>query len=463
MNTLAPESTSTVEMTPTAESIEMIERIDTLDEILALEEQAYAREYIEEWLAPEDELHLRERSLAPISDTPKHYVEYINNQFLTRIMDTFLDEDEEEAWEKFRAEPCHTFSEEMILLLNRQEFTELRSGLREFLDHTAEEREANAQQRLEHKGMISWNDRYQFRDREKRSLEQIREGGITIELDPEAVAEVKLVAQDNENHRPLLERLKNSKLAKINGFADSKFSLLVHDYMDHYWSFDKMEELGLLDKFSNLFDKVGNPEKTDIFKREGEAISSIAFGVRLFNTVEVGFSPLISTDDISEKMNEMFINNELSDHHLDALRIIKSMKPNTREWLSLGFVFSNYVTELDEQRRKHGKIKTRNLETGEVDGELDVFDPDYLSLFIEQHHLLLDPHNKHRDNLYKVHLVLEDILQGVSQLPEGESASFTINKDLINSYDFDEVAISGETMKWMLTNYGFTATKETMV
>jgi hypothetical protein len=458
MNTLAQEMTPKLELF----EAETMGRLDTPEEIRVLEEQAYARDYIEAWLAP-DELHLRERSLAPLSDTPKHYVEYINNQFLKKIMPTFLAEDEKKAWEAFSTTPQHTLSEEMLLLLNEQEFIELRVGLKEYLDHTTDDRETSLQQRLERSGDISWNDRYQFANKEKRSLEQIRENGIQIELNPEAVAEIKLAAEDNENHRPLLERVKNLKLATINGFADSKFSLLVHDYMDHYWSFDKMGELGMLDKFSNLFDKIGNPEKTDIFKREGEAISSIAFGIRLFNTVEVGFNPLISTDDISKKMDEMFIDGELSDRHMDALRIIKSMKPNTREWLSLGFVFSNYAVELDEQRRKHGKIKTRDLDTGEIDGELNIFDPDYISLFIELHHVLLDPSNKHRDNLYKVHLVLEDILQGVSRTPEGDSASFTINTDVVDSYNFDEVLISGETMKWMLTNYGFTATKETMV
>ena len=437
--------------------------LDNAAENLELEVKFHAREFVQNTLSPDD-ASLKERSLAPLLARPTHYVEQVNNQFFTRIIDTFLSENDEEAWQHFKQTPFATFSEEMLLLLNEAEFKRLRAELTAYLSLNQERFRQNVDERLSENGQIAWNDRYQFATREKRSLDQIREGGIRIELDEKAISAIKQAAASQDSHRPILEQLKNEKMVTINGFPNSKVSLLVHDYMDHFGTFELLKETGILDRYQRFFDRVGNPEKTDIFKREGEAISSIAFGVRLFQTQELGFVPLISTGDIGKIMNDHLSMGRLRERHLEALKIIHSIQPNSREWLSLGFVYSNYVVELDEQRRKHGKIKTKDLETGQIEGELDECDPDYLSLFIETHHQLLQPRNKHRDKLYRFHLVLEDILQRVADDDlSSDKLTCAVTPGLIDSYDFSKTSIRGERMKWMLTNYGFTATKETMV
>lgn len=436
--------------------------LDTEDEIYDLELRSRAKLFIERWLAPGDKT-LRERALAPLL-LPRHYVEYINNQTFERVLDVFLICDSQDAWKKFKSLPTTTFSEEMLFLLNEVEFQTLRNELRLFLAHEAAELRLEVKKRLGVDGQIPWNDVYQFSTRERRSLSNIRDNGIVVFFDPQAIRAIKTLAKYRNSYRPLLERLKNEKIVRINGFVGSKMSLLVHDYSDHFWTFDLIDRLGILNKYQDLFDRIGNPQSTDIFKREGEIVASIAFGVRLFQTIEAGFEPLISTQEIIRVLENYLILGRLGENHLEALSIIYSLRPNTREWLSLGFVFSNYVVELNEQRRKHGKIKSKNLRTGNIEGELGVLDPDYICLFIEIHHQLLLASNKHRDNLYRLHLVLEDTLERIAENTEtDDSYQLILTPELLLAYEFEKALISGEKMKWMLVNYGFTATKETEV
>ena len=85
---------------------------------------------------------------------------------------------------------------------------------------------------------------------------------------------------------------------------------------------------------------------------------------------------------------------------MNAYRRIKSLRKGSVEWQSLGFAFSNYITELDEQRRKHGKIKQRDPRTRKIIGELDPLSPDYLSFFIDTHSEIMSSKHKHRDDLF---------------------------------------------------------------
>ena len=147
--------------------------------------------------------------------------------------------------------------------------------------------------------------------------------------------------------------------------------------------------------------------------------------------------------------------------------------PMQREAQSLAFVFSNYLTELDEQRRKHGKIKRKDTRTKKILGELDPWSPDYLSFFVEAHNLLLNSKNRHRNTLHLVHLLFEDFLNKNDSL-EGGTLILHMNT-VLNQWtelarDGDELAaplmglsLPPERINWILANPGFTAIKDQVV
>jgi hypothetical protein len=129
------------------------------------------------------------------------------------------------------------------------------------------------------------------------------------------------------------------------------------------------------------------------------------------------------------------------------------------EWRSLSYVFSNYLTELEEQRRKFGRIKQRDNQSGAVIGELDPFGVDYLCFFIEAHNALLTRSNKHRNALFFMHYVMEDYLRK-SFNGEISSSAVKVTPDIINSKEIGvSKLIPMRVAKWMFHNYGFTANR----
>ena len=131
--------------------------------------------------------------------------------------------------------------------------------------------------------------------------------------------------------------------------------------------------------------------------------------------------------------------------------------PTLRESQSLAFVFSNYLVELDEQRRKHGTIKFRNRDM-EILGELDSWSPDFLCYFIETHRLLLDSKSKHRDSLLRAHIILEQHLCSEDATREGNL--LRIDADDLDKVDFSHVTLPADRVLWMSRNYGFTAIRD---
>src|SRR5690606_24385730 len=154
------------------------------------------------------------------------------------------------------------------------------------------------------------------------------------------------------------ELAKNWLILTLSGFEGSKLSLAVHDAIDHMWTFDLAERKGLFSKFSDLFESIGNPQLTDIFKREGEILASISFGTRYWE-LQSGFRPILDTRSINEHLASLSSKGELSERHQRAVEITTDLmsEPESTEYTSLGFVLSNYLATLHEQRRRYGRIK----------------------------------------------------------------------------------------------------------
>lgn len=248
-------------------------------------------------------------------------------------------------------------------------------------------------------------------------------------------------------------------MLEMNFISSSKVSTIIHDVIDHVWFYSLLQDHGVLDKFEHLFRSIGNPDKSDVFRRAGEVVASIGYGVRYWATTAPGFRPTYSVEEIANRLDQLFEDDELLERHMDAYRYVRSLAktPIKREAQSLSFVFSNYLAELDEQRRKHGPIRVRN-EDLEVVGELDCWSADFLCLFIEAHRLLLTSKSKHRDNLLRAHIILENHMCSEAACEEGNI--LRIDCDDLDSFNLDEMTLPAERVLWMSRNYGFTAMRD---
>ena len=439
-------------------------RLDKKHEIMDLEARHVALEAIKRWYNPPN-ISERQKVLAPLGSPSYHGVKDVNNQFAQRLLPTILSGSSTDGLRLFRNLEPHTTDQELALLIEDEDFMDIRQSAIQAIYSKRDASELAVNQRLEvPTGQIDWNDRYQFSGNDKRSLEKLEHGGIVTHLDAQSYDLIVSEYHKTINTKlPMIETLKNQRIATINGFKNSKISHIVHDAMDHMWGFQLIKQYGLDKKFDDFWQSIGDPMSSDIFKREGEIVSSIGFGIRYGSVQENGFRPLISGVDVRNILEKYFNTNQLKNRHLDALRILRSLPTNSREILSLGFTYSNYITELNEQRRKHGKIKQVDFWGGGAVRELSPLSPDFLSLFIELHHQILAPKNKHRDNLFRIHIMLEDYLRSVGNGSTDMSDPFVVNPGRMQEYNFAATSIPTEQLEWMFAHYGFTATKGSII
>jgi hypothetical protein len=448
------------------ELIPHTEGVDVVSEIEDLERRYEALECIRSRYALQGLTPLQ-RALAPLV-RPMHYVEEIGNQFASKILPAYMHDDPATGLELFRSVQPHTTQEEMVLLVSDSQFGEIHGAVKEHLKRKAPDIEAAVEARVNPvDGQISINDRLQFRGTETASsLENILRNGVILSLEAEAVGALKTVASEaGESSIPITEQVKNLRLITINGFRGSKISHAVHDAVDHAWTFELLRTKGLLEEYRDLLQSIGNPHLTNIFFREGEAIASISFGVRYWSMIEPGFKPATSIQDIANKMDEHFDAGQLSDErHIRAYRIIRKLikDPSVREAQCLAFTFSNYITELNEQRRKHGKIKQKDLATGSIKSELDPFSADFLSLFIETHHEILKSENRHRNDLFVFHILLEEYLRDVGNGKLPEDAQLNVRIPDLRTVDVTQTTLPASRLHWMFRNHGFTSTKDSV-
>lgn len=433
--------------------------VDKVDEIYSLERRYEAMNYVNNWFSQPD-LSPTQHALAPLY-APMHAVDEINNQFATKLAPAFLHEDPEQALDSFRAVVPNTIDEEMLLLTNDQEFIGLHHKLHEYLNQNDSEIQARAKAREQE---IKKYDKMQFSGNARRSLEIMLEGGMIMGIDPEGVEKIKNAHQlAGDGILPLTEYIKNEKVLIISGFSGSKISLAVHDFMDHFWTFDLIRREGIIDRYNSMFTSIGNPEHTDIYKREGEMVASVAFGVRLFQTMPSAFAPIMRSSQIETHMDDMLVKGELEERHMEAYRTLKGLRKGSIEWQSLGFSFSNYITELDEQRRKYGKIKQRDPRTRHIVGELNPLSADFLSFFIDTHHQILLSKNKHLNDLFRFQILMEEYLVSFAKGEVPENETLCVKLDQLRDLDFSQTTLPVQRLTWLRKNYGFTATRSAMV
>jgi hypothetical protein len=418
--------------------------------LVTLEKKHWAKLFVQQYFTP-NHLTLKQRSLAPLYESI-HYIENFNNQFFDSLFEALNTPSCDEFKGNFRRLVPSTYSEELFSFLNDRELEDLYTKVTQHLQVSYKSIVSAVNQRLGTEGSITVNDRIQFSNKvTKRSLAQLRQNSVEVVLQ----SGFTLIPKAESDIRPISELNKNERIFDINGFKESKLSLIIHDLVDHLWLFDTLEMSGIFDKYEVLFTGLGNPQKFDMFKREGETVASIGFGVRLFNTIEQGFRPQFSFEQIQKIIIGHFKNYYSHKHKVsDALRVLLQLEPHSRSAQSLAFAFSNFVSELEEQKRKQGYIWFAVTTDRFI--EFDPFGEMYLSFFIEAHNEITLSKNKHLNFLFGAQLIVEDWLGRVAQ---GDKSSLKVNFDIVKNFDYSNVSTHPETILWIKENYGYLATR----
>ena len=298
-----------------------------------------------------------------------------------------------------------------------------------------------------------WNDKYEIRQKPKRSLEILRENGIRISVKPE---DVELIRQEyTEAECPILDKVKNKKIVSINGFTESKASLTVHDIFDHFWIYNQLSQLGILERYRDFLQSVGNPQDTDMFNREGELIASVSFEWRSSHTPERQFKPLFNFDTI-KRIFEKAAAKGLSNNQRYAVNILSSLDPQSEEPIRLGSIYSGILVELMEQRRKHGFIRQLDQDY-KATGILPLLNPEYLALIVDINHMLCDPQTKAREQVFKTEGIVENYLIALAKRDTIEDFSIKIQD--IQNFDPTNSRLSPQRQRWLRDNPFHTATR----
>ena len=401
----------------------------------------------------------KQRALAPLV-SPEHAVREIGNQLLSTLVETFSICDASESLRKLRDIPIQTTDAEMALLINDEQFGVIHENLHNFLDSekTKNEIRVSVKENLDCSDRL---DRQQFdQSTSNRCLEKMCLEGISIQVYEKHIEDIRSARMKaSDGMLPVIEQIKSQRWLEVSDLNNSKVATTVHDAIDHVWLFELLSKKNIFAKYQSLFDSIGDPEHFDIFRREGECVASIGFGVRSWANCQPGFRPKYTVESLLDRFDGYFDNEITSELHLESYRHLRKLVKNihSRESQCLGFVFSNYLVELDEQRRKHGRIKQRDNKSKTALGELDPWGADYMAFFIEAHRELLSSKNKHRDTLLRVHIRLEEFFNSDAAL-HGEKLILKVNE--LYDQDFSQTNLPADRIEWMATNYGFTAMRE---
>lgn len=299
-----------------------------------------------------------------------------------------------------------------------------------------------------------FNDQHQLRQEDRRSLELLRTQGMRIEITPEFVELIRH-HYTKEAVCPVLDAIKNEPILTINGFAQSKVSLTIHDMFDHFWTFHQFDQAGLLKKYESFLALVGNPHTTDIFKREGELIASICYEWRSSHTPERNFKPILTFEQIL-RLYSKAAPKGLSPNQSSASTQLQDIDPQSDLAHRLVSMYSGVLVELIEQRRKHGYIRLLTPEFEPYD-VLPLLDMEYLSLVVEGSLLLCQPETQTQDNLFKINALVEDFLVRSLQ-PTGE-LQMVVNVETIQNFEPNHSLVSKARLQWLQEHFYHAATR----
>ena len=445
---------------------------DNIDEVYELERRSKATKLLRSYYTPG--VSNPGKYVLAVFDGDLQMPQHVGSQFARMILPAFLASDPDLGLENFRSIEAHTDDQEVVMATTDGQFLKIRSEIlarsvedEDFIRTVVSERfKTDSPNGHRNQAAFYNNDVYQFNRKETgRSLENMLVDGLSVGVSEEGVRIVKEAAHEaGQDEVPIIELTKNWPILTLSGFENSKLSLAVHDPVDHIWTFALAKQIGLLSKYHELFDSIGNPESTDIFKREGEILASISFGARYWESQQ-GFVPILETEFITHLLDSMASEGRLNERHKVAHGIVKQLveDPESEEFKSLGFVLSNYITTLHEQRRRYGKIKQKDLRSGKIVTELNPLSSDQLCFMIELHHSLVNDGGDHKATLFSTHVLLEDYLAKVGNGEIDPNSGTVINTTDPNSNDISRVSLPDARIDWIADNYKFTTIKERLM
>jgi hypothetical protein len=279
---------------------------------------------------------------------------------------------------------------------------------------------------------------------------------MQITITPEHVNQLQQLLHSGADC-PVLDKMKNEPILTINGFAGSKVALTIHDLFDHFWTFHTFEQHGLLERYADFLQSVGNPQSTDIFKREGELIASISYEWRSTFSPERNFRPLVQFSDLV-RLFDKHPEKEMTPNQKRAKQILAEMDPKSPEAQKLAAMYSGVLVELMEQRRKHGYIRKldANFAPTQV---LPLLDREYLALVIEGAHLMMQPETKNQEALFTINVLVEDFFIRAAQNPT--QLTLSVTAQTIQEFDPNQSVVSPERQDWLWENFFHTATRIT--
>lgn len=340
-----------------------------------------------------------------------------------------------------------TQDSDVFFALPEQELLTLHEKIRTFVETCGPTMTGQLLEKVHGNYGHRWNDEYEMQQvaHQSRSLENILKKGIQIKIPTASILILKKLALNPQC--PLIEITKNQRLISINGFQNSKVSLAVHDTFDHLWMFNELAENGTLQRYSDFLQRVGNPQSTDIFKREGELIASTIFDYRniLFNAES---DVIMSIDQIKDLLTH-------GENQARALSLIHAHEENPEYTTGLCKIFTGIYIELMEQHRKHGSIK--NLDKNfNITGNMSITDSEYAALIIEIFDHL---HTKKQIILPYLSNIMTTIENELTKAAQQDGANphphhFSIQLDDIKEYNPKENVLSAATIEWIKSNPG---------
>jgi hypothetical protein len=442
--------------------------IDTFDQVLRLERRHRALEILEEVYLPA-RLQPGEAFIRMV-EGEGHSASRMNEQFAARLVSGFLIPDRNRSREVLQQLVPSTSDEELATLVNDRQFDAMHADVHDILAIEHADRVEEIRERLGASGAYHRADRHAF---DRFSALPDQPGSIPNELvvriPPVHYARVlRLARWSGDGQVPVLERLKNDRCLAVGPFEEAKASLVVHDAIDHMWFLSTLEHQGILDRYADVLERVGNAGVAQPFGRESEMLASIAFGVRYRHAMQHGLSSIVAPERLlSLLMRSEDPRTERAKAllrvmcRLDQARVGAPRRRLPLEYHSLGFAFGNYLTELDEQRRKHGKIKV--FDGDGVIGELNPLGPTFVALFVEAHHEIVRPTNKHLDCLAKCQIMLEDFLVSAAHAERADQRfEITLTPNGIRSYNPRTAQLPDERVHWIREHPGFLASKRSL-
>lgn len=203
------------------------------------------------------------------------------------------------------------------------------------------------------------NDKKEFSKNPIRPLEKITQQGISCTLENKLPKREKILF-DNYDLR----------LVNINGFKNSKLSLLIHDYFDHVFFSHFCESHGIFERHKKFIQELGHCLNYDIFSRESEMISSLGYELREF---------LCHWNGLGYKDNKKSLIKMLKSIDISRIEIFK-VEAIFKVGINLHTIIVRILIELQEQTKKVGRIK---LNTKEWIRNLKYIEKKYLLFIID--------------------------------------------------------------------------------